>query len=786
MISGSQRLIPVSDRPWEYLWIAVLVMLTFFSLHSWFGPVLYQPDKYLFATSGDGLNIIFSASYFVKYVPEGMTHTGFSYPYGNHLFYDDVNPLFSLILRGISLHIVDISAHTPAIIQLSILLAFFPCAIFLYLILRRSLLPPEYAVLISWLITFLSPQVERLTGHLTLSYVCYVPMVWYLVLRLFEKGSMSWKRIAFFLVVFLFSMIHPYYGLIGGGFLYAYTLLHFLQFGWGKKERIKFYGMNLLLGVLPILCLKGVEWITFSGANDFVYYPYGFLLFTSSFSQIFFPAHEPMFSFWDSLVQIKPPEWELWAMWEGVAYVGFTGLAGLVGITFRMIGKGVRKQGRHIFIPVLPESLRTSTWAVTLLLIWAMGFPFKWFPDILDSLAFIRQFRSQGRLAWPFYYVFCCLVAFYLYGGYRKWRLALPHKVGKHIPGMALIVFASGLWFVESGLPLEEKSTHIRSNSIPHVIPEWQTDFKQVLAEQGHQVSDFQAILALPFYHFGTEKFSITSYHSTRLSMALSWQTGLPMINTLVARAPLSPAKKIIQLLSDPLIQKAYLNDLPDDRPVLLMYAFEEFSENESRLIRMSDSITTVGGMHFGRLDLNQLSRDGEVHMSAYVATKDSLGLPKPDGITDTPYHFDTYGDAPYPLGGRVLRGHKKRVTFLEKTFEADTIELPIEISFWIKIDRDSDYLPAIIYEQFDKELLVEQKPLEMKFSTEIQGDWVRGEFRTVLQKSGNLIRLYTFSEPEHFTLDNLMLRRLDTDISHEQEGHSSMLNNFYFPGHSQ
>ncbi|MEL6192947.1 MAG: hypothetical protein AAFR66_12895 [Bacteroidota bacterium] len=782
MISGLQRYIPLSDKIYEYLWLSGLMVLVFFTLHTWFGPALYHPSQYLFATGGDGMNIIFSSSYFVKYVPEGMTHTGFSYPYGNHLFYDDVNPLFSLILRGISHKLVDISAHTPAIINLSIILAFFPCAIFLYLILRRSLLPPEYAVLISWILTFLSPQIERLTGHLTLSYVCYVPMIWYFILQIYDQEKLIWKRLTFFLGVLAFTLIHPYYGLIGGGFLYAYTLVHFFQFGWGKKSQYRFYLLNLLLGVLPILSLKGIEFFTFSGASDFVKYPYGFLLFTSSFSQIFFSAHEPMYSFWDSLFRIKPEEWNIWTIWEGVAYVGFTGFAALIGIVLRMLSKAYQRRFRQIFIPVLPESLRTSIWAATLLLIWTMGIPFKWFPDLLDSLAFIRQFRSQGRLTWPFFYVFTTLVAFLMYGGYRKWRLAINHPYLKFAPGIGLILLGCGLWSLESELPLKLKTDHIKSNSIPFVFPEWQTDFTQILSEQGHEISDYQAILALPFYHFGTEKFSLTTYHSTRLSMALAWQTGLPMINTLVARAPLTPSQKIIQLMADPFIGKEYLNDLPNDKPVLLMYAFEDFSENERRLIKFSDSITTVGGMHFASLDLQKLKGDGKPEMIKYLAERDSLGIGKINGPNSQPYHFDTYGDQPYPLGGEALFSHQERLTFLENNFESDTIEVPIEISFWIKVDQNSDYLPAIIYEQFDKELMVDQKPLELKFVPHIQDGWVRGHFETMLQKPGNLIRLYTFSEAENFTVDNLMLRRLDTDIYYDHKDHTVMMNNFYFP----
>ncbi len=869
------------------------LVLTLGILWMFFGEVLIAPNDYMFATSGDGLNIYFSSAYFIKYIPEGVHHTGASYPYGNHLIYDDVNPLLSLILRSLSNLFPSIKEYIIGCINLSILLAFFPGVIFMYWILRRVGLPIPYAIISSLIIIFFSPQIERFTGHLTLSYVCYVPMLWYVNLRIWQDRHYQWALISHVALVGCFSFIHPYYFLIGSGFLFSYTLVYLLQHTEEFKKRLLTCGGILFAGILPGLILKGWEALTQIGATDFVDYPYGFLLFTSSFKQIFFSSHDPLYTFWDKVFNIKPNPWEEWLKWEGVAYVGITGLIILLGWVARLMHLLFRRKLRWIGQPVLPEPLKTGIWATTLLLIWAMGFPFNTFPELLDLISFLRQFRSQGRLTWPFYYVYMSLGVYILFAFWKMmrrrgskhawafvhmwvllaliawsmtrwvdllgavgygwvalcstgillssyWAIPVNEKVkflswgfvlssvglavywvfsfqatppvwlkymlpiivllmmgiwmwrmrsmvyranGSGLVGLFVCMLGIGVWAWEARTMLQQKREFILSQKIETAYPEWLVDYDSLLVTNGYRTSDFQAILSFPFFHFGTQKFTLTSFHSTRHANAVAYQTGLPMLNTLVARAPLTPSLRLLQLVSDPAIEKEILNDLPDDRPILLLYSHESLAPNEQAYVAASDSITQIYNIRIAKLELKNIpDTRKEVH-EEFRTIKDSLPiypLYEKGTLRSTQalsgFVWEHVGDRATPLGKEVWHTENKKDTLFDGKLMPDVVDSvggsgAYEFSLWMKIDTRSHFLPALLIEQYEGDTRIDLKPLELKMATNVYQDWMRADMSFYLQKPTNRIVISTFEKVDMLTVDNLMIRPEGVDVYLEQDG---------------
>ena len=70
----------------------------------------------------------------------------------------------------------DFTYHSNQILHLSILLSYIVCAVFLYLIFSRLAFPPWYGLIIAVALTFMSPQTERIFGHLGLAlFACYLP-----------------------------------------------------------------------------------------------------------------------------------------------------------------------------------------------------------------------------------------------------------------------------------------------------------------------------------------------------------------------------------------------------------------------------------------------------------------------------------------------------------------------------------------------------------------------------------------------------------------------------------
>ena len=74
---------------------------------------------------------------------------------------------------------------------------------------------------------------------------------------------------------------------------------------------------------------------------------------------------------------------------------------------FKIVRYLIRKKIHLIVKPVLPNLLRASVWASVFVLLLSMCLPFQLGMEFLvDWLPFLKQFRSLGRFAWVFYYVF--------------------------------------------------------------------------------------------------------------------------------------------------------------------------------------------------------------------------------------------------------------------------------------------------------------------------------------------------------------------------------------------
>ena len=128
-----------------------------------FGKVIVNPDSYLFSASGDAVKSYYNFSYYLKY-DSGIDHNGINYPYGDHLQYINSHPLYLQVIKFLDKNIYPLSDHGVGILNLTMIFSLLFALPFIYLVLRKFSLPPWYAAVISLIILFLSPQVDRLGG----------------------------------------------------------------------------------------------------------------------------------------------------------------------------------------------------------------------------------------------------------------------------------------------------------------------------------------------------------------------------------------------------------------------------------------------------------------------------------------------------------------------------------------------------------------------------------------------------------------------------------------------
>jgi len=149
-----------------------------------------------------------------------MDHNGINYPYGEHLQYMNSHPLYLQIVRFVDRHIVPVSDHGVGILNLSMILSLLAAIPFIFLILRKFSMPRWYAAVVSLIILFLSPQVDRLGGHFEMAYAFFIPLYWYLLIRWQEASS----KVVWSLLLLLTALTGGFTSAYYAAFLTVFTL----------------------------------------------------------------------------------------------------------------------------------------------------------------------------------------------------------------------------------------------------------------------------------------------------------------------------------------------------------------------------------------------------------------------------------------------------------------------------------------------------------------------------------------------------------------------------------
>ncbi|GAB4416108.1 MAG: hypothetical protein OHK0039_25280 [Bacteroidia bacterium] len=733
----------------------VLTLCTLVGVWLVFGDALFHPNGYLLSHAGDGLRAYYSTAYYARH-GGGSWFEGMQYPYGNHVLYVDMNPLLSFGLR-LLYPVADLSAYSVGIVNLLVMLAFFPCAWLVYGLLRRSLLPPGYSLLMTIIITFLSPQIIRITGHFSLTYYFYVPLLWYLLLRLFEGRRWVIWLLVYVATVMLASLSHPYYGLLGMSFGWAYALVRAVQ-EHDLRARAGLY-LGLVLGSpLAVVALKVWETATFRGSDDFVRYPYGFLTYIAGFESIFMPLFKPYIDVWNYFIRVRNIDQ------EGYAYVGLAGLLLLLSWLMRIGQHLLARKGWRVLRPVLPPPLRVAIWAAALLLIPAMALPFQWVPAWSDYAGVLRQFRSLGRLAWFFYYVYMVLSAWYLYALYRNLRIR-ARGTQLHRIGAFLIFLAVFSWTID-GMVLVHRQKNYFLKHPTHLYHERSTDYRAILADRGYRPEDFQAILSLPFFHMGSEKVDLHDWLAERYAYAVSLSTGLPMCDNFTARSPLQASLETIQLASYPTIPKVLPGKLSDPRPLLLLVSGAPNGPGETLLRDRATPIYQTPELLIASLPLGAFEDTRAAARAAFFQRKDSSLHRRGDlyATYNTPATiFDGYGDRALTPGFSTLAPGDTTILIYDGTIPVVWDNEKVEVSCWVKLDVASNYLPLMRVRIYDGPQQVKKEYYRMQYTRDIWGDWAR--VSAFFFVPHDTCRIIVDTEARPLQIDNLLIRPELVDV---------------------
>ncbi len=186
--------------------IVAVFLLLFYS------KFIFSPNSYLFAGTADGAKAYYVYAYHIKHDSSYHQLEGMNYPYGQTYIYTDGQPVIANTVKLICSIAPSVEPYTIGIYNIIISLSFLITGWLLYRILLWCKLPPIYAGIYAGLIAVMSPQYFRLTGHMTLTYTCFFPLLWLLLINYYSRID---KRATYTLWIILsgifWGLIHPYY-----------------------------------------------------------------------------------------------------------------------------------------------------------------------------------------------------------------------------------------------------------------------------------------------------------------------------------------------------------------------------------------------------------------------------------------------------------------------------------------------------------------------------------------------------------------------------------------------
>lgn len=758
--------------------VIIVAICALFIVGWFYGDVLLNPNQYVFSKAGDGIKNYYNPCYYMKH-DTGVRTKAFTYPYGELNLFTDSH--FSLVyfLNLIDNHIIEINHYTVGFINWGMMLSSVLCAIFLFLILQYFKVPDWYAIIFALIITFLSPQLERLTAHYSLAWSFFIPMIWYFILRLIEWSRPVIWFSALVVSILFFGFLHPYYLPAGMFFILAFVGVYTLQHLRSLKKHYK--------QIISLLCVAILPFILFSlfisihdGISDRHLAPYGMFVYNTKFEGAFMPHGGPLFNVLHKLFVISPTN-----DFEGHAYIGIIGILALFFTSFRLLWNLVKKRIslKRVFIN---NTLGLSVVAAGLMFYLATGNLFRHFDFLLEYIPRLRQFRSLGRFAWLLYYVFAVYSAYLLYIIYRF----LSIKGWKPV-GLVLLMGLGGGWALESYLHANYFIGRIFTQKNNNDVFFKQQDFfTKALATTAYKPDDFQAIIGFPYMNNGTEKLYIYRHGKAPIDMMkCAYDTGLPLATFHSPRTSIKQGTHLAQLISSEFIHKEILKDF-NDKPLLLIESTGNIKPDGRALLNKAEKIYENEGLKLYKADLSIFQTNHNQLIDQFKEEKDNLikyenyWTTKPTNavtlirypVVDSPINFRT--------GGVFQSGKEQSTVVFDEQIKFDSIPEWIEVSTWFYMDPNHASFPILRYEEIDvNEEIVQFKEYNAKLNTEVITDFAKGTLSLKPKNAKNRIRITIRTENE-FTWNNIfadvLIRPSNIDVYYDIEGESRFVFNNY------
>ncbi|MCF8368766.1 MAG: hypothetical protein K9G76_06960 [Bacteroidales bacterium] len=552
---------------------SVLTLLMSLAFVSYFyGDILLSPNDYQFSARGDGMKNYYTYAYHIKHDASITAFGGMNYPYGEHFLYTDCHPFFTIILQEISTVYPGISNYSIGIVNLFMLLSFILTSLFLFLLFKELKVHPYLGALGAIGIMALAPQVFRMGGHLSLSYSFFIPLTFLLTLKTYTNPkNLRWPVLQT-LNIFFWFFIHAYLGMMAVFFVASFTVIHFFLHYKEVSKKRSTYIRFLLWVILPLLIFR--IFILITDTHEYrTDNPSGFFLNNAEPDDFLVPQFPPLRPFINSITKVNQ-KWEAWS------YIGLTSVLVLLFIIINTV-KNLIKHKRFIFSKKSIEhhEFKIAVWSSVVLLVFALGFPFKSFPFLLDWFPPVKQFRATARFVWVFYFAITTMSVVVLS------NLLIISKYIRWKRFFYVIAFSGVLFYFFEGKNYHSYNGKILSET-PNLFVLENNEPQFIELFQKINFNAYQAILPIPYYYLGSENFSLPRTDAIlKNSLLYSYYTGLPILSAYLTRTGIWESRNIVQVISPGYYKKMIKNDIPSSKPFLILVTNDQVGMYEEMLL---------------------------------------------------------------------------------------------------------------------------------------------------------------------------------------------------------
>lgn len=750
------------------LWSFIIVCFAF-------NEIALQSGHVMISSGGDGAKNYFTYLYHSLY-ESGVWFNGMNYPYGEHMVFTDLQPLLSLsficaktIFPGLGIHSALSLMHGT--ICLSFMLAIF----FNYRILRFYHVPFIVALAAASCITFLSPQILRVSGHFALAYPSFSAMLFYFTIkynRFFEKKY----ALYIFLLGCIMYFLHPYYLALAIVWIGFYSVSFYLSNSKSFKEK----SLNLIpmwIGTAMMIAIPKLFMSLTDPVKDRPVFPDGAISYGAKAEEMLSSVYSIVWQ-WIKRADLVGT---LCTGGEGFAYPGLVCICiiaiGIIVFAVRLIKKG-SNANFMVSVPTI------WIWMALFLLLFGMGVPFVWNMEwLLNYLSYFRQFRSLGRFIWLFYQVITILSVILLY------RSAVYFGQKSKLISLLVLIIPMSIWLIEVGgyvryiRQLAKDTPENYQNYFSKNANAW----PNFLKDHGYKSQDFQAILVLPYIHIGSEKWWVGNIKTFAMNDAYSiaFKTKIPIVDVMMSRTGWAQTAQQVRIAGGIYADKPLLK--VGNRPILVLVKdFNTITNDEAWLIKSSANLGFCEGYHVFVLQpdkVNKLEQEQKNNM-LHIA-KQMRGVDTVLQMDNSFYYVDHFEQQKNEncLWGKGALGIRNEQQLMIANLDLKPIRDSqlYEISIWTLLSKQ-DFRSAnfFISLQDSSGNEISRQDIFVNESTDNNGMWFRGNSFFIMPANCRKIHFQIYHDDKltYLAIDELMIRPASSTIISKNLKGQIMVNN--------